>query len=318
MRAMGATGVAAKGRDSEAPEPAAVEDARSSIEAGYRKWGEASKDIAAETIARALKSFDASAGTTFRQYAWAISRNVAKEMARAQRRQDPDARVERASAPDWWSPLLLQMDGKAFSAWFTGTIRGVAEESTVGDAVKRSARDVIFLLQSLELHVLDAGWKEGDPVAAAPTDDWTPVYTTIVARAEQALARRKGQPTAEDVLREVLRAVGVSGEGFERWLAGIRERRRVISERDAQAGYAPDQTATLMNFLDRRCSAGPDARVQAGALREAYELFCHDKGQGPIPAKDFGLLIKSLVGVTAKRSTRGYDYFGIGLLSEQK
>jgi DNA-directed RNA polymerase specialized sigma24 family protein len=284
------------------PSAEAIESARQSIAAGLRRsWGHDAEDIASEAIARALGSFDAARGTFFDAYAWSIARNITNERAR-QARRDRGEPVERAKAPDEWAALLQKMEPAEFGAWYRRTVRTIdARAKSVFASLEYAIDNTLFLIRDL---------------VEKPNFDLTEIRQAMLAAViEELQSAHPNSPsiTAEDIMRGVLRTLGIQGQGFDRWLKGIATQNARRENQDERARVRLEQSHVMWAFLCDCIEVDVNAKVTAEGLRAAYELYCHERGASPMAPGDFGHLVADLDGVTRVRTKRGQEYRGIGL-----
>lgn len=85
----------------------------------------------------------------------------------------------------------------------------------------------------------------------------------------------------------------------------------------ATAAYAADQD-TIGRFVEDRCHRADSdhIRIQAGALRDAYDAWCRDVGEEPVSAKRFGTELRDRFNVGEARSNGRRFYTGITLLAD--
>ena len=60
----------------------------------------------------------------------------------------------------------------------------------------------------------------------------------------------------------------------------------------------------LGDFLEERCNRDPQARVEVGALYDAYQGWAKDCGERPLRKRDFGARLSER-GVTRGKGTKG-------------
>lgn len=293
------------------PSQAAILEARARIVAAFRLDAglrHDAEDIADEAVMTAYQTFDDTKGAMFSAYAMACAQNAARAFLRAEQRAQGRTR-RRARTPDDWAPYIERLEPKAFAQWFDSTAAVLeAEGMNVMDAIEYAVRSVISLIQGIAPEM----W---EPLPSDTPSDGGPrgraVLWSIVLAATEGLG--EATPTADAVIHSALGAVGIKGEGFDHWLSGLRQRRRMGRDTHKRHERVPDQVATLWAFLSTRCEVGAKARVAASVLRAAYEEFCSSRDQVPIPPTDFGTLMSQLEGVEKVRGAKGHDYKGLAL-----
>jgi len=177
---------------------------------------------------------------------------------------------------------------------------------------------------------LNARFMRGNPFTFVPTHTWLMLgnHAPTITTGGPALMRRLQTIPFDHVVPEEQRDPMLGDKLADAaplvlaWIArgaadymtgGLRVPAAVKA---ATESYAHDQD-TVGRFVEEEChrAASPDVRVEVGALRSAYERWCHDVGDEPASSRRLTQELRSRFGIESVKGSKGRRYYlGLALL----